>query len=698
MVRIQTYNIEEEVNVYDDYALDLWGRSFNFDHVKGIAEWLKNSADAYITQSKKTKREDRQIILKFSDSKNEGASIECIDFVGMKEANIETAKRWGDPTAAKKGTLKKTHGGHGNGGKFYMRQMFATSNFTTYKNGYLNIFGFNDKKKYGFAKEYHNKKVSPAEALKIAVIDNLEINDKLIEAILNGTTGFTVVRGYRPAGMANNISANKILSHLNNHPQTIGILKQNTVSVTQNNRVICEDLQPKEIRPREDFPNPIIIKIPKILKSKKDNREFNIETCSDEYFQGELILKTTEQAFSRNSRYENLNRIDFLGEIGVVASYQVYELGVNNFPQAAFIYGECRCPILENPKNDMVSNDRVHLEKSDLTNELLQWIAEKIDELAAEISKKQEKERKKINEDITSEYNKVLNEWKNKFMKKILSDILGDNESDKSGTNNEHRTKIKKLLEMPQTMEFSSLKAKIPTETSYKITLKSNTPKIIPIGTIIEIESNNKSIELEKNKILLSEELIRDIEDVGEVAVININVLGKRIGEKGTITATAGRYKAEIDLEVVEKETNSSSKRNFPIVLLSDQDRDPLGIATDGILRLDPRSPLVYQRPQDIDAGIYWINQNSPMAKAIIKHNGCNSTRWKDFLFQRYVDIFVKEALFELQSREPENFSAERIDSDILGDLITNIHSHATEDLLELLFDADYAVSTTQKN
>ena len=27
-------------------ALDMFGKSFRFDHVKGLAEWLKNSVDA----------------------------------------------------------------------------------------------------------------------------------------------------------------------------------------------------------------------------------------------------------------------------------------------------------------------------------------------------------------------------------------------------------------------------------------------------------------------------------------------------------------------------------------------------------------------------------------------------------------------------------------------------------------------------
>ncbi|MCX6738279.1 MAG: hypothetical protein NTY11_02605, partial [Candidatus Parcubacteria bacterium] len=52
--------------------------------------------------------------------------------------------------------------------------------------------------------------------------------------------------------------------------------------------------------------------------------------------------------------------------------------------------------------------------------------------------------------------------------------------------------------------------------------------------------------------------------------------------------------------------------------------------------------------------------------------------------------IFVKEALYELQKKEPDDFRAERIDSDIMGALITKIHTAATIDLEQLLFGENY--------
>ena len=65
------------------------------------------------------------------------ARFECIDFVGMTHDEIENAfKTWGDPNAAARGKSNKNIlGGHGNGGKFYMRQMFGESRFITYRDG-----------------------------------------------------------------------------------------------------------------------------------------------------------------------------------------------------------------------------------------------------------------------------------------------------------------------------------------------------------------------------------------------------------------------------------------------------------------------------------------------------------------------------------------------------------------------------------
>jgi hypothetical protein len=41
------FKISEQANVIDDNLLNIFGNQFKFDHAKGLAEWIKNSVDAY---------------------------------------------------------------------------------------------------------------------------------------------------------------------------------------------------------------------------------------------------------------------------------------------------------------------------------------------------------------------------------------------------------------------------------------------------------------------------------------------------------------------------------------------------------------------------------------------------------------------------------------------------------------------------
>ena len=118
-----TVSIVEQPNVIDDHLLDIIGNEFKFNHEKGLPEWLKNSVDAYIKQEPTVPDDEQHIILNFRDGRaGEPPVFEYIDFCGMKSEGIDKAfKRWGDPTAASRGLNKRTFGGHGNGGKFYMR-------------------------------------------------------------------------------------------------------------------------------------------------------------------------------------------------------------------------------------------------------------------------------------------------------------------------------------------------------------------------------------------------------------------------------------------------------------------------------------------------------------------------------------------------------------------------------------------------
>ena len=150
--------IIEEKNEYDDHILDIFGNTFRFEHPKGLSEWIKNSVDAYRRNGVNEK--DQIIILNFNDYDKKNIRFECVDFVGMTEEDINKFKRWGDPFAASRKKKLLTYGGHGNGGKFYMRQMFEESFFVTYRDGILNKYGFNKKKRYGYLENGKNIKIN----------------------------------------------------------------------------------------------------------------------------------------------------------------------------------------------------------------------------------------------------------------------------------------------------------------------------------------------------------------------------------------------------------------------------------------------------------------------------------------------------------------------------------------------------------
>lgn len=596
-----TLEIVEEKNVIDDHLLDIIGNEFKFSHEKGLSEWLKNSADAYLRAGK----EDAESFIVFRFIDRDEIIFECIDFVGMTSDDIDNAlKRWGDPDAAKRGTGKRVLGGHGNGGKFYMRQMFKQSYFITYKSGKLNVFGFNANRRYGFAKDFKDKKVNPDDALRFAEIYDMDFPPNVRKAILKGVAGFTVARGLHPEKITKKkFNLDRLCEKFKHSPQPRQILKYKPVSVIYNDKISIERLLPEEISPMTEFDKPIEILIPYSINWKEDGDEEIVQLADEKYPQGALILYTSLEPLSRNSRLGDLNRIDIIGEIGVIASYKIQELGyVNRLSSAEFIYGECKCLILEDPEDDCVKNDRSTLNENVKTKALRKWVGEQIDKLAENIEEKEKKEIRAKNIETLSEINKVLNDWKNKFMSKIMREILGGSGE---GTGSGYGTG-------GSSGGAGSKKTK---------------------GT-----GGDKGS--------------------GE---------GEKPGGGGT---------------------ESKPRQTFPKVLLSSIDDDPFN-STEKVHLLD-RQESVYQRPQDVPSGIYWINTSRKLAQYIIEKYGVKSLKWRDYHLQRMIDVISKEALYKLEKYDPENFTAARVDGEIINKLVGKAHDSAIDSLGVYLFEEEY--------
>lgn len=593
--------ITEEPNVYHDNILDIWGNDFNFSHEKGLAEWLKNSVDAYRRAGAADK--DQHIIFRFTDgAKTSAPIIECIDFVGMDYIDIEKAfKWWGDPDAAKRGHKINVFGGHGNGGKFYMRQMFQQSYFVTFKQGKINVFGFNENRKYGFSPDYKDKKISLNEAFKLAGIDKSIIPNAVIRQLEHGETGFTVVKGIRPKKIVGkNLPVNRMCEKLKYHPQARSPLKFSDVSVIHNGKTIANGLRMEDIEPLEGFEQPFVFDIPDFIESEKgEEGNKKVSMFDKRYGRGNLVLKTSSLPFGRGGRKLELNCIDIIGGIGVIASYDMQHVGfLRYFPQAQYIYGECSCPILEDPEFDSVQNDRERLVDNERTRALLQWIAGRIDEVAGKIAEKEAKKEEENNTKATDEFNQILNKWKNQFMSKLFAEVLGGPGKGSS------------------------------------------------TGGMGDEGSGGGSNKKSENK----------------------GGLGSGEGEGGG-------------------EGNEKKKGpRAPMVLLSGQeDPDFPGIP----VTFSDRHFAVEQRQQDVERGIYWINSEKPMAKKVIDKYGVDSPRWRNYLFQRYVDIFTKETIYRLAKKEGGSLTAEQVDYEIMR-VSSLVYDKATIDLEDFLLSEKY--------
>ena len=398
-----------------------------------------------------------------------------------------------------------------------------------------------------------------------------------------------MVVGEKPARVKGTANLNTLVEKLVFHPQARRLIDRKPIFVVFNNETVLTRLSAPKLASKDGFEAPIIIEIPAELPRDGDKIAFT----SDKYeWSGRLVLKTSKEPL--RAHLASLNTIDFIGEVGVIGSYRLHELGATRFSgQIEFIYGECECPILEDPDHDCVRNDRQKLLETDRSGALLEWVREQVEALAEKMETKNQQERKAQDLKNTSALNEMLNRWKDRFMNQAWTEMFaGQGQAGSSGDDR-----------------------------------------------------------------------------------------GAGGGGKGDGKDTGGETKGN---EGQEGGSEKTRKPRFPQVLVSGQDHDPLDPLATVPFTCDPRHPAVYQRTKDVGAGIYWINTARPLAEKIIDEYTADSPRWREYLFQRYVEIIAREAVYQLGKK-----SATLSPDDVirqLDDVTTRVHDQAAKDLTSFLF------------
>jgi 23S rRNA-/tRNA-specific pseudouridylate synthase len=422
-----TYTPDKDTKVHEEGAIKLLCKPFQ-SHEMGLPEWIKNSSDAY---AREDAVKEKRIVIVFFDfgRKNEFASICCLDFVGMTSEMIENNFRiWADPDAAVRGIKSgNIQGGHGNGGKCYMTQMFNEYAFIhTVKKNIGNKYGVTGGSiKFGYIpnpEEGKNFQVANLEDELTKILKSMRCSlntfPQGVHDALKLANGFSLIMGVNPKGYDNHIPINSLIMNLQEHPQMIKTLEICKVYVVVNGKMFNDgkEISLPIIKPI-DNEQPRVIKIPEKLKDPETDNEIST-TNNNKFSSGILVLRTSQ--VNMNYSLKGRHNVIFKGQSGFLGYISVNELDIQSAYRTK-IYGDCELDSLEPYKQ----NDRHYLASSPLTRAITKFISQEIQKYAHDF---EDKERRKYNQqekNAITRMNEALDRWKNKFLKEYMKGMWG---------------------------------------------------------------------------------------------------------------------------------------------------------------------------------------------------------------------------------------------------------------------------------
>lgn len=711
--KVLNYTPDQDIQVHTENAIKLICAAFQ-SHESGLPEWPKNAADEYVRTDAP---EDERVIVVLLDAGRGGRepSIACLDFGGMTSTVIEDYFRvWADPEAARRDGKANMQGGHGNGAKCYMTQMFEEyALLHTVKDNLGCKYGVESgTARFGYVPDADSGRdyavAEVREELDSALASIGTSVDQLPQAAqqaLGTRQGFTLVIGRGPKGYGRQIPYEPLLDSFRDHPQMIQTLELCSVYV-MNNGAPVESSCPitlAALSPDAGFAEPRVIPVPEQVIDPKTGQ--GVSTTADaKKPSGELVLRTSN--VSMRSKRKGRHTIVYRAESGFIGYCPINELDV----QSSFkerIYGDCTLMSLEPTKQ----NERARLAQTPLTRALESFIAEQVQALALEFEAREKRSYTQAEKDGLSKINEVLDNWKNQFLTGFMKGLWGPGGDggptpppplptgtpvrievhlgqERAGIGVALRPAIhffdrdeRRIRPVPYEWTsddnnvamvdttlnlintFSPGKTKISARTLdgalvsnavdlqvvkiRSITLDPETVEI-PVGSRKGIEAN---CELSNNEVVSGVSLVWT---EGNPAIARVSSSGMVFGfELGETEVTAGDdrcwAKSAVKLRVVPAEGKGQGDqkggRGFPRILVSGVDEDP---DTGELITLSVDDPPVYQRLDDVDRNIWWINSSSPLARLYLDTSvgyGYKTREWRIYHIERYIDVMVQIAL-----------------------------------------------------
>jgi len=417
------YTPDQDVKVHEEGAIRLICAPFQ-THENGLPEWVKNGADEY-ARTKRDAAERVVVVILNDDRQRRAASISCLDFSGMTSDVIEQHfRKWADPDAAQRGmNADSIQGGHGNGGKCYMCQMFDShALLQTVKNGLGCTYGvIANSVRFGYfpsRAEGRNYEVPNAPRSLRAALKELHCEiDRLppaVQTAVTGCSGYTLVSGFGPKQLAGRAAFTSLVDHLQEHPQMIRTLEFCHVYVILNGTPLNggKPLSLSKIPPLQGGETPRVIAIPEALVDPAYKTAVPT-TVGGKQPPGQVVLLTSDKSmrWSRKGRHV----ITFKAGNEFIGYIPVPDLDIQS-PFRDQIFGECSLAALE----PFTQNDRGPLADAPLTRAVKVFLSDEITKYAKEFEAKEKRKYDQKEKSELSKINEALDRWKNQFLDNLF--------------------------------------------------------------------------------------------------------------------------------------------------------------------------------------------------------------------------------------------------------------------------------------
>ena len=440
-----TYTPDEQIQIHRENAIRHMCRPF-LSHENGLPEWVKNSAAAYLREEREPVM--RAVVLAFSHQLGSShAAIACLDFVGMTSTQIERDfRRWADPDAATRASSESVQlgelGGHGNGGKCYMTQMFEHhSTLHTVRNGLGCRYGVKaGSVAFGYVPDRPSGRDFPVADVPSEIDACLRLVRAGVEGLPDGARqaascadGFTFVCGFGPKDCDRRIPVQNLVENLLGHHQMMTPLQVCSIYVLVNGRAF-NDGQPlslPRITPMRDFEEPRTLGIPESLADPLSDRAVST-TAIGALPPGELRIFTSDKSMRRGRGAPRKWRHTVTYHTrrsGVIGRASMTDLDVDsNFRD--YMYCDC---VLES-LDDCQQNDRGRLAESPLSRATEQWISGQVQAYCREFEARERRLLREQDRNELSRINEWLDRWKNQFMREFMHGLFGEGEGGSRGT------------------------------------------------------------------------------------------------------------------------------------------------------------------------------------------------------------------------------------------------------------------------